>query len=141
MPKNGERPPADCHPEKGHYAFGLCQFCYRREYEIKRRENPDYGRKLAVVTRRGNLRRAYGLTPEEYDQLSQQQGGLCAICGEREMQVNQYGVKRLAVDHDHETGLVRGLLCNNCNNGLGRFKDNPERLLRAVSYLNHEGLR
>lgn len=56
------------------------------------------------------------------------QNGKCAICdAEQSFQ--------LAVDHDHQTGLTRGLLCRNCNQGLGYFGDDPERLLRAINYL------
>lgn len=57
----------------------------------------------------------------------------CAICGKLPGKTN--GGRPLAVDHDHKTGRVRGLLCENCNNGLGRFKDNPAFLREAVGYL------
>ena len=59
------------------------------------------------------------------------QGGLCAICGRKQPE------KWLAVDHDHETGVIRGLLCSRCNSGLGQFKDNPDRLRLAADYLEH----
>lgn len=64
------------------------------------------------------------------------QEGLCAICHQPE--TVKYGdrVKDLAVDHDHETGEVRGLLCNNCNRALGMFGDSAERLLAAARYLD-----
>mgnify|MGYP001557841768 CR=1 FL=1 len=68
----------------------------------------------------------YGLSPEEYQRLHRAQGGACAICRRR---------LKLHIDHDHQSGRVRGLLCNSCNNGLGRFADNPERLYRAGDYL------
>lgn len=59
-----------------------------------------------------------------------EQKGVCAICG------GPGGPhKSLAVDHHHGTGSVRGLLCGNCNNGLGRFRDNPEFLAKAITYL------
>lgn len=70
----------------------------------------------------------YGLTVEQYQIMCLMQNNLCAICCE-EPEGN------LHVDHDHATGEVRGLLCNNCNNGLGRFKDNIESLKNAVLYL------
>lgn len=60
------------------------------------------------------------------------QGGVCAVCGCPEKN-SRYG--RLAVDHNHENGEVRGLLCDSCNNGLGRFGDNPDRLISAAAYL------
>jgi fructose-1,6-bisphosphatase len=60
------------------------------------------------------LKRNFGITLAEYDQMLEDQHGICAICGG----VNPDG-KRLAVDHDHETGKVRGLLCTSCNTRLG----------------------
>lgn len=54
---------------------------------------------------------------------------MCAVCGKPPTE------QRLSVDHSHETGEVRGLLCNNCNSGIGRFKDNPETLVAAAVYL------
>ena len=72
----------------------------------------------------------------EYKKLLQSQRGLCAICRLPETQRHQHGKLRdLAVDHDHKTGKVRGLLCGNCNHGLGRFKDSVYALQRAVEYL------
>jgi Recombination endonuclease VII len=59
------------------------------------------------------------------------QGGKCAICPARS---SDHG-KKFHVDHCHETGKVRALLCNNCNNGLGRFKDNAEYLINAANYI------
>ena len=64
-----------------------------------------------------------------YDTLFKKQGGVCYICG------NPPGKKKLAVDHNHVTGKIRGLLCNNCNRGLGLFKDNGKLLARALIYL------
>jgi len=58
--------------------------------------------------------------------LLESQGHLCAICGSKE---------RLCIDHDHETGFVRGALCNACNTGLGMFKDNQQSLMAAIGYL------
>lgn len=82
-----------------------------------------------------NLLRKFGITREEYDKLLKKQGGGCAICGE-ELGMMRAGKRlRLCVDHDHDTGEVRGILCTSCNNGLGRFKDDPELLLRAAEYL------
>ena len=69
-------------------------------------------------------------------ELRKAQDGKCAICGVREAYAPR---KRLAVDHDHRTGAIRGLLCGNCNAGLGQFKDNPELLAAAVRYLQEHG--
>lgn len=75
------------------------------------------------------LRCKYGIGLDFYERLLTIQDGRCAICGDTE------DGRALAVDHDHVTGTVRELLCANCNNGLGRFRDDPERLKAAVHYL------
>ena len=72
----------------------------------------------------------YGITLEDYNKMLSEQGGVCAICGKKEK-----GNKRLAVDHDHDTGKIRGLLCGNCNIGLGSYNDDPATLIKAASYL------
>lgn len=85
------------------------------------------------------LRRKFGMTPVEFAARLAEQSGRCAICP-AEFGATRAGKKqRLAVDHCHETGKVRGLLCANCNNGLGRFKDDPGLLERAAQYLRREG--
>jgi hypothetical protein len=84
--------------------------------------------------RRRDLKRRYGITVEEYDAMLEQQGNRCAIC-----RTDKPGGKgRFHVDHDHQTGEVRGLLCNNCNRALGHFKDNVLILEQAIRYLNEE---
>jgi len=75
------------------------------------------------------LRYRYGITQADYDRMSAEQGGLCAICQTKPV---------ACVDHDHETKRVRGLLCQGCNTGLGRFRDSADRLARAIEYLNQE---
>lgn len=80
--------------------------------------------------RRQHMRRNYGITIDEYEELERKQGGLCAICGGGEV----IG-RRLAVDHCHKSGKVRGLLCQACNTALGKFKDSPELLANAIKYL------
>jgi Recombination endonuclease VII len=75
-----------------------------------------------------HLRRRYGITAEEADALLEGQGGVCAICK---------AAPAGHVDHDHETGAVRALLCFNCNGGLGQFKDDPFLLHVAAFYVEH----
>ena len=81
----------------------------------------------------------FGITPEDYKFFFEMQRGLCAICEKPETnrRPTQYGggVKALSVDHDHQTGKVRGLLCGNCNRALGLMRDDVDRIDRAASYL------
>jgi|SRR4051794_26353060 hypothetical protein len=116
----------------------------RREREIERvkqwqRDNPERyaarmrryrksGRK-AIANRKSHLKRKYGLTPEQYDEMLRGQRGGCAICG------RSPGEFPLHVDHDHATGEIRGLLCVGCNNGLGLFDESEELFNAAVTYL------
>lgn len=98
-------------------------------FKAWREKNPDYHRAL----RYGKL---YDLTPAEYEEMLAEQGGCCSICGSAgNIKNNQGDQKRLAVDHDHETGAVRDLLCDHCNRGLGCFEDNPGLLTEALAYL------
>lgn len=77
-----------------------------------------------------DLKRRLGMSLEQYNSLKEKQSNLCAICKQPE-QFNG----SLAVDHCHATGKVRGLLCTNCNRGLGHFKDSTDNLRNAVEYL------
>lgn len=80
----------------------------------------------------------YKLTLEEYRQILDRQNGGCALCGKKEGKIN--GKRILHVDHDHETGKVRGILCVQCNHGLGKFQDSVEILDKATAYLRrHKG--
>lgn len=74
----------------------------------------------------------YGLTQASFAQLLEEQGGCCACCGAT--QANKKW-SRLCIDHDHVTGKVRGLLCGNCNAGIGLFSNDPDALERAADYL------
>lgn len=77
--------------------------------------------------RRNKTLEKYGLNIDTYNKMFDEQGGKCKICDR--------GIS-LVVDHCHNTGKIRGLLCNDCNVGLGTFKDNKELLLKAIGYLN-----
>jgi ribosomal protein S14 len=95
---------------------------YRKEWA----SNPDNRRKR-------KLRTKYGLTLKCYDKMLKEQDNKCKICGSEETRNVKY--EFLCVDHCHETGKVRGLLCDFCNVGLGRFEDDIERLGSAIKYL------
>jgi hypothetical protein len=129
---------------------GLCINCYNRRW---RRENHE--RALATEARRreanrekiraqglawyhrekdknqdARLRKRYGISLDDYNAMYAAQRGVCAICGR---EPNGHGA--LHVDHDHASGVVRGLLCFSCNYAIGAFQDSPEIARRAASYL------
>jgi len=85
----------------------------------------------------GKLQRDYGISLVEYESMYEEQGGLCAICFREESAVNRStGTPwQLSVDHNHQTGAVRGLLCMSCNLSLGRFDESIDRLRSAIAYL------
>lgn len=94
--------------------------------------NPE---RLAYLAWESQLRRAYGLSVADYDAMVAQQGGLCAICNRPERVTRSGKQIRLAVDHDHETGKVRGLLCMHCNQAIGKMEHRVDLLQQAVAYL------
>lgn len=77
------------------------------------------------------LQQLYGLSLAGYDQLLSQQGGVCAVC------LRPPTGRRLCVDHDHDTGVVRALLCNRCNTALGIMEENPDLLWKLLDYAEH----
>lgn len=145
-----ERPCLKCGERESAYAgHRRCRECYaedQREQRLKHleqrraydRERVGGGaRQAREKARQYDRGRKYGLAPGEYDRMHEAQDGLCAICRQPEQTTHgQTGApRRLAVDHCHETGEVRGLLCNYCNLGLGKFRDDPDLLRRAADYL------
>lgn len=79
-----------------------------------RKANPE---KARLIGWRYELKKLYGITVEQYNEMLESQGGVCAICHD-----NNIRELKLAVDHDHETGKVRGLLCDRCNRGIGLLR-------------------
>ena len=100
--------------------------------KIKQKQRAWYGRHT-TVHKNNYLKYKYGISFEEYTRLNTAQGGLCAICKEP-----CPSGKALAVDHDHNTGVVRALLCSGCNVGLGNFRERPDALRAAAEYLENE---
>lgn len=80
-----------------------------------------------------NLRKKYGMTQEAFDAMLAGQGGVCAICGTSDFSAGNG--QRPVVDHDHETGAIRGILCFGCNIGIGAFKEKLAIVRAAVAYL------
>jgi len=85
--------------------------------------------------RANNLLKKYGMSVAEYDEMHYAQQGCCAICETPETLVRGGRVIRLSVDHCHDTGRIRALLCNFCNTALGKMKDNAALLRRAAAYV------
>ena len=102
----------------------------RREYH--RQQKKQLREESPERVRNQKLKNSYGITLEQYNDLLAKQNGQCAICGRPDHDAKS---KNLAVDHCHITRKVRGLLCGNCNNGLGRFQDDIALLERALAYL------
>lgn len=105
---------------------------YKKDPEKWLAYNRTYTKKNAY-SRKRNLANKFNLTLEQYDEMFKSQNGVCAICQNPTMIKIE---RRLAVDHDHSTGKVRGLLCDHCNRGLGFFKDNIDNLYKAIKYLD-----
>lgn len=112
---------------------GLSAYCRpcHRAYAKRYLSDPERRAAQVEASRRNHLRRKYGITLEEWDALLAKQGGGCAVCGAP----HDPNGGRLHVDHCHDTGRVRGLLCMVCNRLVGAAKDDPERLEKAAAYL------
>lgn len=114
---------------KGTYEYldSYCKPC-RLEYN---RNRSAYN---ATTQRNGRLKSVYGISVDEYQAMLDAQNGKCAICD------SDNNGKTLNVDHDHETGVVRALLCHGCNTALGLLGDDVNRCLSAAAYLmRHQG--
>jgi len=111
----------------------MTQEQHEKRLAQQRRRRAENSGARAAEARKQNLKYKFGLSVEEYDRISAAQDHRCAICRGVD---NNY---RLAVDHDHGTGQVRGLLCRGCNTGIGGLKDSPLLLEAAASYLRRYG--
>jgi hypothetical protein len=105
-----------------------CKSCVQAKQAARYRRDPSYQQNYL-------LQKNYGITLEGYDRLLEGQDNGCAICGKTPEENGQ----RLAVDHNHDTGKVRGLLCGQCNTGIGNLGDSPARLRLAIRYLEQRG--
>jgi hypothetical protein len=90
-----------------------------------------------------DLKKSYGITIDDYEEMQRQQNNLCAICHRPERRVDKKNQKisDLAVDHDHVSGHVRALLCHGCNTSLGAMDDNAELLRAAAAYLDRHSVK
>jgi hypothetical protein len=106
----------------------------RERKNERRRTDPAQAALVRAANRRNNLKRR-GLVLEDYDRMFAAQDGKCMIC-HQPYGGGQKAAARLHADHDHQTGKHRDLLCNNCNRGLGYFKDDPALLRAAAAYID-----
>lgn len=112
----------------------ICKICVssytRKNSEKKKQQDRDRYHNFKDVWLNQNYKRTYGISLEQYNEMLKQQKGTCAICKNK-----CPSARRLAVDHSHTTGIVRGLLCIHCNQGIGHLKDDPSLLRKAIDYL------
>jgi len=106
---------------------------YMREY---RKNKPHIMKSI-------DLKKRFGISLEEYQEMLEKQNYVCATCNrpERSIDHRTKQVRSLAVDHCHTTGKIRGLLCSDCNTALGLLKDNTETMKNMISYLNAQAMK
>lgn len=110
-------------------AFGRknkCKECKTKEYRVWYEDNR---RRLKEKAKASQVKKRYGISIEEYNK-HMSTSVVCEICGTD---------KKLRYDHNHDSGEFRGVLCTQCNSGLGLLKDSPERLAKAIVYLTERG--
>jgi hypothetical protein len=120
------------HPKAKDGRFKRCKKCSHAKLK-EARQDPAARERFRLYQWRSDLRGKYGIDEKEYLSILGSQGWGCAICGATT--ATPKSERRLHVDHDHVTGTVRGLLCSNCNNGIGRFQERPSLLRAAAHYL------
>ncbi len=101
-------------------------------YHKLRCEDPTTSRRYK---RRAHLKSTYGIALEFYDALLATQNGVCAVCHQPETELRRGTVKSLDVDHNHDTGQIRGLLCSACNTALGLLREDPLRIKALFEYI------
>lgn len=111
------------------------RLAYQRDRETHLAKHRIWNANNRDTRRNGILKRQYGMTLADYRERFAAQGGLCAICGSPEKLTRNGRLLPLAVDHDHESGFVRGLLCVDCNVSLGKMHDDPRLLRAAADYI------
>jgi 5-methylcytosine-specific restriction endonuclease McrA len=109
---------------------------YQRTKAARKEQAKTYRGKNPDAIRDRRLQRYYGITSADYDLLYDVQGGLCAVCRRPDTsKARRATPEQLAVDHNHDTGEVRGLLCTNCNLALGHLQDDPLRIAALLEYV------
>jgi hypothetical protein len=111
-----------------------CRECQKKSAKDRYNIDPNAHKQRTKVNQRSYTAKKFGLTFSELEAMYVQQDNRCAICGVSEEDHGKY----LAIDHCHQTGKVRGLLCMSCNTGLGNFKDRSDLLMLAIMYLGEK---
>lgn len=106
----------------------------KSQQQRSRMEDSELRSRHMLAQRRWHLKKTYGMSLDEFDSLLSSQDGGCAICGTKPVYGDQK--TRMVVDHCHETDEVRGILCDLCNTAIGKFKDDPDLLRKAASYID-----
>lgn len=88
-----------------------------------------------------SLRASFGISLAEYEEMLASQGNVCGACGGAETDTHYGKLRRMAVDHCHTSGRIRGILCGSCNKGIGHFKDDPVLLRKAADYLERHAMK
>lgn len=126
-----------CNETKPKQAKGMCRPCYWRT----KRENKDCPAAPKAIARSNNLLYKFGVATKDYENLLASQDGHCACCSATNSGMRLGTVRALCIDHDHDTGQVRGLLCSLCNSALGYAKDSPEQLEKLAAYIRSSRLK
>ena len=108
-----------------------CYYCKECKKEWRKKYDSENREKLRAYDFKRGLKRYYRISLDEYQKLFDIQKGCCAICGRHQEELT----RSLAIDHCHKTKTIRGLLCDNCNPGIGYFKESVELLIKAIEYL------
>lgn len=121
----------------------VCKFCIRKQQKKNYKTNIKFRRAKQRkwhtdnprASKGSKLKSTYGITIEQYDIMFGVQGGVCSICGCPEIVKRNHKIKNLAVDHNHITGKIRGLLCQKCNQALGLLNENPVIIKNLLEYI------
>lgn len=128
------KPTTEFTKRKNREKWGFCPYCRECKHKKAKEYYLDNTEKYKKLARNRDLKK-YGITLEDQEKMLRDQDNKCAICGKELFLFGSSKKITAHVDHDHKTGKVRGLLCQECNTGLGKFMDNTDYLLSAVSYL------
>ncbi len=141
---------ATCCPDKKHHCKDLCEPCYHKMMYKKRYKNPEYRKRQAAKTKQWaldnpervylldankHLIKNYNMTLKDYNVMLDKQKGLCKLCNRPEKVRATKRIRKLAVDHCHATGKIRGLLCFRCNTSISQIESIPNYLKTLKIYL------